>query len=276
MLALWLVSPGAAERQPPPARSLAEVESAIRKAPRPPQDEELRPLTIVLLADEKDHGENEHDYPLWQKRWTELLSGVPKVEISSAWGWPAPAQFETADVIVANCYLKWNPARLEQVGNYLSRGGAMVVVHPASWTMPGPSAEVAELLGVGGYRFYRHGPVEVRIAAREHPICLGLPERIDFVDETYWPPTPLIKDRVEILATSEEKVAPDSEETAPQPVFWTYHYGKGRVFGALMGHYVWTFEDPFFQLFLLRGIAWSAGESPYRFDERCLTANRSD
>jgi type 1 glutamine amidotransferase len=258
---LW----AAAQRQPPPARSPGEVQAIIRKAPRPPEGSELRRLNIVLLADEKDHGENEHDYPFWQKRWAQLVGNAPRVEIGAAWGWPSADQFQKADVIVANCYLKWSPARLEQVGSYLSRGGALVVIHPASWTMPGPSEEVAELLGVGGYLYYRHGPVQIRIAAPEHPICVGLPETLNFVDETYWPPTPF-KNRAEILATSEEKISPDSENRGPQPVIWTYQYGKGRVFGALLGHYVWTFEDPLFQLLLLRGVAWAAGDSPYRFD----------
>jgi type 1 glutamine amidotransferase len=268
ILTALLVTPVVtAETQPPPARSRAEVESVLRKSPSPPPESGLRRLNILLLADDKDHGENEHDYPLWQKRWEEFLGGAARVQVETAWGWPSPVQFERADVIAANCYLKWSSARLEEVGNYLSRGGAMVVIHPASWTMPGPSQEVAELLGVGGYLYYRHGPVRVRITAPEHPICAGLPETLDFLDETYWPPTPFKRDRATILAVSDEKTPPDSEETAPQPVVWTYEYGPGRVFGALLGHYVWTLEDPLFQLVLLRGLAWAAGESPYRFDD---------
>jgi type 1 glutamine amidotransferase len=69
-----------------------------------------------------------------------------------------------------------------------------------------------------------------------------------------------------VLAVSNEKVAKDSPEVQPQPMFWTYEFGKGRVFGCLLGHYTWTFDDPYFRLLLLRGIAWSARQSPYRFD----------
>ena len=65
-----------------------------------------------------------------------------------------------------------------------------------------------------------------------------------------------------------------SDETAPQPVFWTYEYGKGRVFGCVPGHYVWTFDDPYFRILLLRGMAWAAGESPYRFDSLVLRGAR--
>jgi hypothetical protein len=45
---------------------------------------------------------------------------------------------------------------------------------------------------------------------------------------------------------------------------------KGRVFGCVPGHYTWTFDDPYFRLLLLRGMAWAAGESPYRFDSLVL------
>ena len=37
-----------------------------------------------------------------------------------------------------------------------------------------------------------------------------------------------------------------------------------------LGHFDWTFDDPFFRTILLRGIAWAAGESPYRFDPLIL------
>jgi type 1 glutamine amidotransferase len=43
-------------------------------------------------------------------------------------------------------------------------------------------------------------------------------------------------------------------------------HGKGRVFGCVLGHYAATFDDPFFRILLLRGMAWAAGESPYRWD----------
>jgi len=29
---------------------------------------------------------------------------------------------------------------------------------------------------------------------------------------------------------------------------------------------MWTFDDPLARLLLLRGMAWAAGTSPYRFD----------
>ncbi|HAB16930.1 MAG TPA: hypothetical protein DCE44_10820, partial [Verrucomicrobiales bacterium] len=52
------------------------------------------------------------------------------------------------------------------------------------------------------------------------------------------------------------------------PVFWTFEPtdSKGRVFVSIFGHYMWTFDDPYFRLLLLRGIAWAGRDYPYRFD----------
>ncbi|MGM0485231.1 MAG: ThuA domain-containing protein [Planctomycetota bacterium] len=71
---------------------------------------------------------------------------------------------------------------------------------------------------------------------------------------------------VTVLATSKEPVPKGSDDSSPQPIFWTSHYGKGRVFACVPGHFTWTFDDPYFRILLLRGMAWAAGESPYRFD----------
>jgi type 1 glutamine amidotransferase len=275
-------------KAPPPPRDRAEVEAVLAKAVRPSV---IFSKKIILLADVKDHGENEHDYPLWQKRWALLLGGKnvgdsnetqvnlfgPAVgdynefaasrscaQVETAWEWPSEEQFKTADVIVAYCYLNWNPQRLKQVEQFLSRGGGFVVVHPATFTKPEPSEEVAKLFGVGGYKLYRHGLVEMKISDSNNPICLGLPEKIRFDDETYWPATPVVD--IEVLATSDEKVGKDANDVKPQTIFWTHTYGKGRVFGCVLGHNMWTFDDPYFRILLLRGMAWAAGESPYQLD----------
>lgn len=280
--------------EPPKAPSRAEIEAILVKAPKV-EAKELKQLNIVLLADVKDHGENEHDYPLWQKRWALLLGGeaasdekqvnlfgppqndkeinfgAPNIKLTTAWNWPSDEQFETADVIVAFCYLKWNAKRFEQMHKYLEKGGGLVPVHPASWPDSKHFVNAAELLGVGGYKLFRHGPMNMKITEPDHPICLGLPTNIHFYDETYWPPVPPIDAaKVRILATSDEKVNKDSDKIAPQPVLWTYEYGKGCVFGCQPGHYTWTFDDPYFRIVLLRGMAWAAGEWPYRFDELVL------
>jgi type 1 glutamine amidotransferase len=68
---------------------------------------------------------------------------------------------------------------------------------------------------------------------------------------------------VTVLGTCEEEVG---GARRAEPMFWTREHGKGRVFVCILGHYIWTFDDPLFRILLLRGMAWAAGDSPYRLD----------
>jgi len=196
--------------------------------------------------------------------------GAPGVKILKAQGWPSQEQFGAADVVVALCYLNWDEQRLEQVRKYLKRGKGLVVIHAATWTKPKPSAEVGSLLGVGGFEKYRHGLVKLQIEKPDHPICVGLPREIELDDETYWPatPEPTAPDFT-VLATSPEQTD-SAGTTQPQVMFWTCKPGAGRVFGCVLGHFTWTFDDPYMRLLLLRGIAWAGGKNPYRFDPLVL------
>ncbi|MBX2874020.1 MAG: ThuA domain-containing protein [Saprospiraceae bacterium] len=307
---------------PPDPRSRNEVESVLAKAPRV-AEEDLRELHIVLLASEKDHGLHEHDYPLWQKNWALLLggensgseatqvnmfgppnkiggklikTGAAKVRVATAWEWPSEKQFQTADLIVAFSVMNWNKKRNAELKQFLSRGGGLVITHMSCVVADGTGLdeEVVDMIGLSwhwDYTRWRHGPMNLDIAKPDHPICLGLPKQLYFLDEAYWP---LYGDRSKVttIATSKETDGNfalrhkdgkldfsnmaaiqqkwPQEPTKDEPMFWTYEYGKGRIFGSILGHYSWTFDDPYFRILLLRGMAWAAGESPYRFDSVVL------
>ncbi|MCX7016106.1 MAG: HEAT repeat domain-containing protein, partial [Candidatus Sumerlaeota bacterium] len=284
----------------PPPRSRAEVESVVAKAPAASPVDSLRDLNIVLVAGPKDHGANAHDYPVWQKRWATLLGGrsagtpgesqvnlygpapygrreeslkgAPKVNVETAQLWPSQAQLQTADLIVTQCYVRWNDSILADLEQYLDRGGGFVAIHPVVITNAQWSRKVADLIGLAwedGYTRFREGPLDVTITSKDHPICLGLPEKIHFLDEAYWP-LKGDQSKIQILGASNEAASKRSRETTPQPMYWTSEVRKGRVFVCLPGHNVWSFDDPYFRLLLLRGMAWAAGESPYRFDALAL------
>ncbi len=306
----------------PEPRSRSEVESVLAKAPQISGDH-LRGLRVVLLAGEKDHGLYEHDYPLWQKNWAMLLggansgseavqvnmfgpendldleemkAGLPKVKVETAWEWPSKEQFQNADLIVAFAVVNWSGERNAELDEFLSRGGGFVAIHQSCVVADeaGLEDEVSGLIGLSwnwDYTRWRHGPMNLEIAKSNHPITLGLPQQLYFLDEAYWP---LYGDRskVSILATSKEAAGNfalrdkegkidfsnmqaiqqkwPEEPTKDEPMFWTHEYGKGRVLGCILGHYSWTFDDPYFRILLLRGMAWAAGESPYRFDPLVL------
>jgi len=299
-LSFLVLSSSSVAVEAPEPRSRSEIEAVLAKAPGAPARRKLRRLNVILVADKKDHGVNEHDYPLWQKRWQLLLggeragkssetqvnlygpapegsqkeirAGAPKVNLTTAWQWPSKEQLESADLVVMFCYGKWNEQKLKDLEGFLARGGGFVAIHPAVIPDKAPSQAVARLIGLAwenDYTGWRHGPMDLKIAADRDPICLGLPKTIHLLDEAYWPFRGDLK-KVTVLATSNEKVKKDSDESRPEPMFWTYQHGKGRVMGCVLGHYNWTFDDPYVRILLLRGMAWASGESPYRFDRLVL------
>jgi putative heme-binding domain-containing protein len=246
-----LPAPPEREGAPPPRRR-AEVEAVLKALP--PSDAPRRRLHVVLAAGPKDHGPGEHDYPLWQRRWLSLLELDEGVRVSTASGWPSPRQWQTADVVVFySANPGWSAERGEQLDAYLARGGGLVYIH---YAVDGHKdvAALARRIGLaweGGASRFRHGPLELTFADKEHPITRGF-GKLRLVDESYWR---LSGDpgQVHVLASA-------VEEGTPRPLLWTRRQGKGRVFVSIPGHYTWTFDDPLFRTLLLRGIAWAAAE----------------
>jgi type 1 glutamine amidotransferase len=243
----------------PKPRAAAEVEAVLAGVPTTPT--KLRPLRIVLVAGKKDHGKGEHDYPAWQKAWAALFRLADKVEVTTGWEWPAPEEFQKADVMVFYQHGDWTAARAADIDAFLERGGGLVYIH---WAVDGreDAPGFARRIGLasrGGKIRYRHGPLDLAFDPQtKHPIARNF-ERLKLVDESYWLLTgELPKERV--LATQ-------VEDQEPRPLFWTTEPGRGRVFVSIPGHFSWTFDDPLFRVLLLRGIAWAAREPVDRFNE---------
>jgi putative heme-binding domain-containing protein len=251
--------PADARERPPPPRSRAEVRAVLAGAPEPPL--KTRPIHVVLVAGKKDHGPGEHDYPAWQKVWSELLAAADDTKVTTAWEWPGTADLKSADVLVFYQHGSWSPQRAKDVDAFLARGGGLVYVHWAvdgSPDAPGFAKRIG-LAAAGGATRYRHGPLDLGFEAKSrHPVARNF-TKAHFHDESYWG---LVGDpkRINLLASS-------VEDGRPRPQFWTLEHGKGRVFVSIPGHYSWTFDDPLFRVLLLRGIAWSAKEPVDRFNE---------
>ena len=279
--------------QTPDLRSRAEVAAVLGKAPKPTAEVSLRPLTILFAGGAKDHPPKSHSHDVLPKRWKVLLggagpgdeavtnmyrpqveadralitSGSPHVTALSTLVWPTEEQFATADVIM----LYQNPqcwkdaSHLPQIEAFLNRGGGLVLSHYVLWNA---SPALADLLGLakGADSKYKHKVITLKLPEPRHPIMHGLPDTFTIADECFWN---LQGDRskVSALATSDETVG---DKVSPEPVIWAYERGKGRVVASTLGHFDWTFDDPFFRAILLRGIAWAAGDSPYRFDPLIL------
>jgi type 1 glutamine amidotransferase len=277
----------------PDLRSRAEVEAVIGKTPTPAADAGLRPLTVLLAGGTKDHLPKTHSHDVLPKRWQVLLGGAgpgddtttnmyrpqndadgaaiaagsPRVTALSTLDWPTDDQFAAADVILLyqnpQC---WKDAKhLRQIEAFLDRGGGLVLSHYVLWHA---SAALADLLGLakGNDSRYKHKVVTLEVPESRHPIMHGLPATFTIADECFWN---LQGDRgkVTALATSDESVG---ESVSAEPVIWACERGKGRVVASTLGHFDWTFDDPFFRTILLRGMAWAAGEPPVRFDHLVL------
>lgn len=245
----------------PPPRKRKEVEAVLKDSEKL-DAEKLKPLSIVLVAGPKDHGENEHDYPDWQKRWSKLLPLAPKTTVSTADVWPSAEQLKTADVLVFySANPAWSPEKAKEIDAFQARGGGMVFLHFAVNGQRAPD-QLAERIGLAwenGKSKFRHGALDLKFAVEtKHPILRNF-ERAHFEDESYWD---LLGDpkKITLLASGDE-------DGQPRPLLWAYERGKGRVFCSILGHYSWTFDDPLFRTLVLRGIAWSARENVERFND---------
>jgi len=217
-------------------------------------------LRLVLVASRQDHGLGQHDYPNWQTNWTrQLSSSERKIVVETAWEWPSQAQFDQSKAVVFYFWNHdWSPTRRAQMNAFLERGGGIALIHSAIIDDQNPEL-LAEQIGLSAHpkrTGYRHMPFELLFVDRNHPITRGLPERLELLDEPYWPLIGNVS-RSQILATA----VVDGES---RPLIWTRQQGKGRIFASIPGHYTWTLNDPIFRQVLLRGIAWVAGENPAR------------
>ncbi len=251
-------APIEAPHEPPP-RKRAEVEAILKTSTV--KSAKVSLFHILLCAGPKDHGPGEHDYPLWQKRWSQLLLLAEGVSVDTAWEWPSARQWTNANVIIFYSNLPgWETeAHARGLDKFLARGGGAVFLHYAVDGHTNVEA-LAQRIGLawrGGASAFRHGALDLKL--EPSPITAGLPNPTHFVDESYWN---LIGDtnNIHLLASGEEG-------GKPRPLIWTREQGKGRVFVSIPGHFSWTFDDPLFRILLLRGICWAGGQPTDRLSE---------
>jgi putative heme-binding domain-containing protein len=247
----------------PPVRTRSEAEKLVPSNSRPDTKKAVR---LVLVASKKDHGPGQHDYPRWQEKWVRLLAqSASNAVVEKAWDWPTDEQFKQADVLVFYCWNHdWNEARHAQIDTYQKRGGGLVVLHSAVISDTDPK-RLAEQIGLAAHPktvSYRHMPFQLELKDTDGVLSRGLPKRIPFLDEPYWP---MIGDpsRVTVLATARV-------DDTDRPLVWTMELGQARVFGSILGHYFWTLDDPLYRVLVLRGIAWAAHADPERLTQAAL------
>jgi putative heme-binding domain-containing protein len=239
----------------PPARTRAEIAPFLK-----PSLAEAKPMRILLCAGPKDHGVDEHDYPLWLARWSRLLAMAENVTIATNVGFPSREKLSNADVTVFfSANPGWDLNAAAALDEYQKRGGGLVYLH---WAVEGgkEAKALAERIGLAtAFSAFRHGVLDLNFTGVKHPITQGF-SKLTLLDESYWKMHGDVA-RIQTLADS-------VEENAARPQLWTLEREKGRVFGCIPGHYTWTFDDPLYRILVLRGIAWAGQESNVdRFNE---------
>jgi putative heme-binding domain-containing protein len=243
----------------PAARRMEEIIRVLGSAPRAPANKPA-PLRILLCAGPKDHGPDEHDYPLWLDRWSRLLALGDNLTVKTVMAFPSAEQLAGADVAVFyNANPGWDAEKAAILDTFHQRGGGAVYVHYAVDGGKEPAA-VAERMGLAftlGSRF-RHGEMDLVFQQPDHPITKGFPT-LHFTDETYWNMRGDAA-RLKVLGTV-------VEDNAPRPQLWTLERHQSRIVACIPGHYTWTFDDPLFRLLLLRSICWTARQPADRLSE---------
>ncbi|MGZ8939319.1 MAG: ThuA domain-containing protein [Limisphaerales bacterium] len=223
-------------------RVIGDTASSSAPAPR---------LQILLCAGPKDHGPDEHDYPLWLERWGTLLRLGDNVSVETAMGFPSEKQLAKADVAVFyNANPGWDAQKAAALDQFHQRGGGVVYIHYGvdGGKDPAGMAERAGLAFTLGSKF-RHGNFDLVFTDSVHPITRNFPT-LRFTDETYWNMRG-DSSRLNVIGTA-------VEEGSPRPELWTLERDKSRIVGCIPGHYTWTFDDPLFRVLVLRSICWSA------------------
>jgi type 1 glutamine amidotransferase len=193
--------------------------------------------------------------------------------------------FKAYQAVVMNYDAPDWPANLrEQLEQYVTNGGGLVVVHAADNSFPNWPA-FNQMIGIGGWRgrtekagamwYFKDGklvsdnspgpagehgnrlPFQVETRAPEHPIMKGLPHVwMHGADELYG----TLRgpgENMTVLATAHSD--PANHGTGhDEPMLMVLNYGKGRIFHTTMGHDVAALSCAGFITTYQRGTEWAA------------------
>ncbi len=219
-----------------------------------PAEAKLKRILLVTGRDVPAHNWRETSPALREhleatRQFEVVVSEEPLVLESSA--------LDGYDAILLN-YYNWQrpgitPKARENLTRFVKDGKGLIAFHFSvrafeDWP------EYRDLVGRIWTKGSGHGPrgtFKARVKAKDHPITQGTSD-FEADDELY---AKLVGDApINVLVEADSEWSKQTE-----PIAWTLDYGKGRVFGFMLGHDAKACRDPNFARLLQRGTAWAAG-----------------
>jgi uncharacterized protein len=234
-----------------------------------------KPVRVLIFS-----GQNNHDWRSTTPFLRQILldTGRFDVRVTEEPRGITSATLAPYDVLVLD-YMgpRWGEETERAVVDFVRSGKGLVAVHGASYAFTGmeilgdghartgrtepPWPEYLEM--VGGYWAKEepatgHGRLhsfKVRFRDSSHPIAQGLGDSFIATDELYHHLRLRPEARILARAFSDPETGGTGKE---EPILWTVHYGKGRVFYTALGHNVAAMREVGFVTTFARGAEWAA------------------
>lgn len=143
----------------------------------------------------------------------------------------------------------------QAICNFVADGKGIFFFHSSTMVKPPFSEEFIRLAGshdcCGKYKHYKDTGYDVHVLPG-HPITDGVESRWSLCDDDFFNWIEL-DDDCTTLATIHDPV-----NNRDVPCFWCKQYGKGRVFGSILGHQQDTLRRLDYCRLLIRGCDWAA------------------
>ena len=283
--------------QGPQERDPADVKRIMGKIEQKEPSRDLNILWVWGIDQFHDRWKFSHEYSWAMDRFCyDLLPHVPRVTITPVYYWPSQEQWDNADLVL---FYLWPGTDGESgfkngsepegdpraiwdynvIDAYQKRGGALIFLHLAIME-PGNGVELSKRIGLswakeveGVGSTLSGGVVTMNLTkkGKKSDIFERFPNHFDLHDELYWP---LVGDQseIDILVTAEGTDGLGQTDRYPQdgppkldgkqwPVAWTKEVGESKVFGTILGHNWFAFNDSYFRIMLFRAMAWTLDES---------------
>lgn len=242
--------------------------------------------TVILID-----GQNNHDWKSTTPILVQALTRDGRFDVAVATSPPRGGdmntfrpKFSEYDAVLSNYNGDlWSEETCRALENFVSMGGALVVVHAANNSFP-EWKEWNTLIGLGGWggRNEKSGPLvrwkdgkmvqdnspgagghhgsmhpfAVVVRDQTHPIVEGLPTTWMHANDELYDRLRGPAKNMQVLATAYSDPATGGSGEH-EPMIITVSYGQGRVFHTPMGHDVGAMKCPGFQEILRRGTEWA-------------------